>query len=360
MTIGKKIRVLVVDDSALARRAIMDALSRDPEIEVVGGAEDPYVAREKILALDPDVITLDLEMPRMDGISFLKILQAHHPIPVVVISSLTQAGSAKAMEAMEAGAIDVIGKPSAGQSFSEMAKSLAYHVRGAAHSRNRGKLQKAEQASSSASVVQSAPATQIAPFSPRSIIVIGSSTGGVEALRYLLSRLPNGLPPIVVVQHIPANFSRIMAHHLDELCPFSVREAKDGEELKSGHCLVAPGDFHLSLVPFGMGYRVRLGQSPPVHHCRPAVDILFRSAATHAGSHAVAALLTGMGVDGAMGLKELQSAGAETMAESEESCVVFGMPQAAIRLGAANKVLPLSKMPQAILSAIAAKSAKKI
>ena len=334
MTIGKKIRVLVVDDSALARRAIMDALSRDPEIEVVGGAEDPYVAREKILALDPDVITLDLEMPRMDGISFLKILQAHHPIPVVVISSLTQAGSAKAMEAMEAGAIDVIGKPSAGQSFSEMAKSLAYHVRGAAHSRNRGKLQKAERVNSSASVIQSAPATQIAPFSPRSVIVIGSSTGGVEALRYLLPRLPNGLPPIVVVQHIPANFSRIMAHHLDELCPFSVREAKD--------------------------YRVRLGQSPPVHHCRPAVDILFRSAATHAGSHAVAALLTGMGVDGAMGLKELQSAGAETMAESEESCVVFGMPQAAIRLGAANKVLPLSKMPQAILSAIAAKSAKKI
>jgi two-component system chemotaxis response regulator CheB len=355
MMTGKKVRVLVVDDSALARRAIMNALASDPEIEVVGGAEDPYVAREKILALEPDVITLDLEMPRMDGLTFLKILQEHHPIPVVVISSLTQAGSAKAMEAMNAGAIDVIGKPRGDSNMAHISNSLAFHVKGAARSRRRGAAEKAERR-----VVAAPSPTTIGTFSPRRVIVIGASTGGVEALRYLLPRLPNGLPPIVVVQHIPANFSRIMAHHLDELCPFSVREAIDGEELKPGNCLVAPGDFHLSLVPFGMGYRVRLGQSPPVHHCRPAVDILFRSAATHAGSHAVATLLTGMGVDGAMGLKELQAAGAETMAESEESCVVFGMPQAAIRLGAANQVLPLAKMPQAILSAITAKTAKKI
>jgi two-component system chemotaxis response regulator CheB len=352
---GKKIRVLVVDDSALARRAIMTALSSDPELEIVGGAEDPYVAREKILELEPDVITLDLEMPRMDGLTFLKILQEHHPIPVVVISSLTQAGSAKAMEAMNAGAIDVIGKPHGNSNMLHISNSLAFHVKGAARSRRRGAEEKAERR-----VVAPPSTTTIGTFSPRKVIVIGSSTGGVEALRYLLPRLPNGLPPIVVVQHIPANFSRIMAHHLDELCPFSVREAKDGEELKAGNCLVAPGDFHVSLVPFGMGYKVRLGQSPPVHHCRPAVDILFRSAATYAGSHAVGALLTGMGVDGAMGLKELQSAGAETMAESEESCVVFGMPQAAIRLGAANQVLPLPKIPQAILSAITAKTAKKI
>ena len=355
MITGKKIRVLVVDDSALARRAIMTALSSDPELEIVGGAEDPYVAREKILELEPDVITLDLEMPRMDGLTFLKILQEHHPIPVVVISSLTQAGSAKAMEAMNAGAMDVIGKPNGNSNMLHISNSLAFHVKGAARARRRGAAEKAERR-----VVATPSTTTIGTFSPRKVIVIGSSTGGVEALRYLLPRLPNGLPPIVVVQHIPANFSRIMAQHLDELCPFSVREAKDGEELKAGNCLVAPGDFHLSLVPFGMGYKVRLGQSPPVHHCRPAVDILFRSAATHAGSHAVGALLTGMGVDGAMGLKELQSAGAETMAESEESCVVFGMPQAAIRLGAANQVLPLSKMPQAILSAITAKTAKKI
>ena len=352
--LGKKIRVLVVDDSAIARRAIMDALSRDPEIEVVGGAEDAYVAREKILALEPDVITLDLEMPRMDGLSFLKILQAHHPIPVVVVSSLTQAGSAKAMEAMEAGAIDVIGKPSASQNFAQMAKSLAYHVKGAAQSRNRGKGEKAARDVSTPST----PSASIPPFSPRRVIVIGSSTGGVEALRYLLPRLPKGLPPIVVVQHIPANFSRIMAHHLDELCPFPVREATDGEELKAGHCLVAPGDFHLALTPFGMGYKVRLPQSPPVHHCRPSVDILFRSAATHGGHHALAILLTGMGVDGAIGMKEIQATGGETIAESEESCVVFGMPQAAIRLGAANQILPLSLMPQAILAAINAKPKK--
>ncbi len=351
---AKKIRVLVVDDSALARRAISDALARDPEIEVVGGAEDPYAAREKILALEPDVITLDLEMPRMDGLTFLKILQEHHPIPVVVVSSLTQAGSDKAMEAMKAGAVDVLGKPAGGRNMVEMANTLAYHVKGAARARRRSRVEKQE-----SPIVSASPAS-VAPFSPRRVIVIGSSTGGVEALRYLLPRLPNGLPPIVVVQHIPANFSRIMAHHLNELCPFAVREATDGEELKSGNCLVAPGDFHLALVPFGMGYKVRLAQSPPVHHCRPAVDILFRSAATHAGSHAVSVLLTGMGVDGAMGMKELQSAGAETMAESEESCVVFGMPQAAIRLGAANQVLHLSQMPQAILSAINTKQQRNL
>jgi two-component system chemotaxis response regulator CheB len=225
MITGKKIRVLVVDDSALARRAIMTALSSDPELEIVGGAEDPYVAREKILELEPDVITLDLEMPRMDGLTFLKILQEHHPIPVVVISSLTQAGSAKAMEAMNAGAMDVIGKPNGNSNMLHISNSLAFHVKGAARSRRRGAAEKAERR-----VIATPSTTTIGTFSPRKVIVIGSSTGGVEALRYLLPRLPNGLPPIVVVQHIPANFSRIMAHHLDELCPFSVREAKDGEE----------------------------------------------------------------------------------------------------------------------------------
>jgi two-component system chemotaxis response regulator CheB len=348
---SKKVRVLVVDDSALARRAITDALSRDPEIEVLGGAIDPYQAREMIMELEPDVITLDLEMPRMDGLTFLKILQQHHPLPVVVISSLTQAGSAKAMEALNAGAVDVLGKPDGSRNLVEMAQVLSYHVKAAAQSRRRGKFVKAEapQAITPAASVTSIPAGK---YSPRKVIVIGSSTGGVEALRYVLPKLPAGLPPIAVVQHIPANFSKIMAHHLDELCPYHVREAVDGDELKPGLCLVAPGDFHAALVPHGMGYKIRLVQSPPVHHCRPAVDILFRSAAQHAGSHAVAALLTGMGVDGAAGMKAMQTAGAETIAESEESCVVFGMPQAAIKLGAANRVVPLTRMAASILEAL--------
>ena len=351
MISSKKVRVLVVDDSALARRAITDALSRDPEIEVLGGAIDPYQAREMIMELEPDVITLDLEMPRMDGLTFLKILQQHHPLPVVVISSLTQAGSAKAMEALNAGAVDVLGKPDGSRNLVEMAQVLSYHVKAAAQSRRRGKFVKAEapQAITPAASVTSIPAGK---YSPRKVIVIGSSTGGVEALRYVLPKLPAGLPPIVVVQHIPANFSKIMAHHLDELCPYHVREAVDGDELKPGLCLVAPGDFHAALVPHGMGYKIRLVQSPPVHHCRPAVDILFRSAAQHAGSHAVAALLTGMGVDGAAGMKAMQTAGAETIAESEESCVVFGMPQAAIKLGAANRVVPLTRMAASILEAL--------
>jgi two-component system chemotaxis response regulator CheB len=350
----RKIRVLVVDDSALARLAIRDALARDPELEVVGDASDPYVARDKILALQPDVITLDLEMPRMDGLTFLKILQEHHPVPVVVVSSLTPAGSAKAMEALAAGALDVLAKPDGSRSLSQIAQQLAYHVKAAGRSRR-----KSSHTPLVSEVVKPlSPAIRAGEFSPRRIILIGASTGGVEALRFLLPRLPDGLPPIVVVQHIPPNFSRIMAEHLDALCPFTVREAVDGEELRAGLCLVAPGDFHVALARVGLGYRVRLTQSPPVHHCRPSVDILFRSAAEQAGNQAVAALLTGMGVDGAHGLHLLRAAGAHTLAEDEESCVVFGMPQAAIKLGAAEQVVPLPRMPQAILQALSQRSCK--
>jgi two-component system chemotaxis response regulator CheB len=353
MITPKKVRVLVVDDSALARRAITDALARDPEIEVVGGAADPYIAREKILKLEPDVITLDLEMPRMDGLTFLKILQEHHPVPVVVVSSLTQAGSAKALEALNAGAIDVLGKPDGGRNFSAIAGELAYHVKAAARSRRLP----AEKRQAATPAQASSKTFPPGSFSLRQVILIGASTGGVEALRHILPRLPAGLPPIVVVQHIPANFSRIMAHHLDELCPFPVSEATDGQELRPGMCVVAPGDFHLALMPSGMGYKIRLTQSPPVHHCRPAVDVMFHSAAKHAGSHAVAALLTGMGVDGALGLQSLKAAGSHTIAQSEDSCVVYGMPQAAIKLGAADAVVPLHGMERAILDAVVKKRA---
>lgn len=349
MTSAGKIRVLVVDDSAIARRSITDALSRDPEIEVVGAACDAYDAREKILALDPHVLTLDLEMPRMDGLTFLRILQEHHPVPVVVISSLTPQGSAKALEALASGAVDVLAKPNGGQSIGELAPQLAYHIKAAARSRRRTRGPEPVAASASPVPGPALPAS----VSPRRILLIGSSTGGVEALRYLLPRLPAGLPPIAVVQHIPPIFSKNMADHLNALCPYDVREATEGEELRPGLCLVAPGDFHMALVPGGRGYRVRLTQSPPVHYCRPAVDVLFRSAAEYAGKHAVAVLLTGMGSDGARGLQALKSTGAHTLAESEESCVVFGMPQAAIKLGVVDDVVPLTRMPQAILQALA-------
>jgi two-component system, chemotaxis family, protein-glutamate methylesterase/glutaminase len=349
MSAGRKIRVLIVDDSAVARRAIRDALSHDPEIEVVDAACDAYVAREMILKHDPDVITLDLEMPRMDGLTFLRILNEHHPLPVVVVSALTPQGSAKAMEAMDAGAVDVIAKPSGSQALGEAAHYLAYHVKAAA----RARLHPRSPGPGTTASPPAAPPRAPGEFSDRRIIVIGASTGGVEALRFLLPRLPDGLPPIAVVQHIPPNFSRLMAERLNELCPFEVREAVEGDTFRPGLCLVAPGDYHLALVRFGRGYRARLTQSPPVHHCRPAVDVLFRSAAEHAGAHAVAVLLTGMGVDGARGMKALHTTGAQTLAEHEDSCVVYGMPQAAIKLGAADEVVPLPKMPQAILQALA-------
>ena len=341
----KKIRVVVVDDSALARRSIIEALSRDVGIEVVGFAPDPYVAREVILDVEPDVITLDLEMPRMDGLTFLKILQEHHPIPVVVVSSLTQAGSAKALEALAAGAVDVVGKPDGSQSIGEVARHLAYLVKAAARSQPGSRMTEVQH--------RAPPAERSAiKYSSRRVIVIGASTGGVEALRYLLPHLPAGLPPIVVVQHIPANFSRTMAAHLDELCAFPVREAVDGEVLEESTCLVAPGNFHLALMSTRGGYMTRLTQSPPVHHCRPAVDVLFRSVADVAGKDAIAALLTGMGVDGARGMLAMRGMGARTLAQDEQSCVVFGMPQAAIKMGAAEKVVSLKHMPHAIVQAL--------
>jgi len=346
MSSARKIRVLIVDDSAVARQAIRMALAQDPDIEVVDMAPDPYVAREKILQLQPDVLTLDIEMPRMDGLTFLRILNEHHPMPVVVLSTLTTQGSAKALEALEAGAVDVLAKPNGSQTLGETAYQLASRVKGAARARLRPH---SPVATSQPPALEPLPALS----SPRRVILVGASTGGVEALRFLLPRLPDGLPPIAVVQHIPPNFSRAMAERLDDLCAFEVREAADGDELRSGLCLVAPGDFHLALVRRGQSYRARLTQSPPVHHVRPSVDVLFRSAAQHAGAQAVAVLLTGMGTDGARGMQMLRAAGARTLAEHEDSCVVYGMPQAAINLQVVDQVVPLEQMPQAILQTLA-------
>jgi two-component system, chemotaxis family, protein-glutamate methylesterase/glutaminase len=370
-TPARKLRVLVVDDSALVRKAISDALSADPEIEVVGSACDPYVAREKILRLHPDILTLDMEMPRMDGLTFLKILMAQHPLPVVVVSSLTQAGSKLAMDAIEAGAVDVLAKPGGSTTVGALAEKLAFHVKAAAAStrfRNRRASSTASSGpapgttavrSPSAPVVTgsslpaASPVIPVRPLlgrvDPRQVIVIGSSTGGIEALRTVLPRFPGTMPPVVIVQHISAYFSKVVAERLNALCAMDVREAEDGMVLRRGMCVIAPGESHLAIGWKDDAYRTRLLQSPPVHHCRPSVDVLFRSAAEAAGKHVVAALLTGMGSDGALGMQAIRREGGTNIAESEQTCVVYGMPKAAVGLGVVDMVLPLPRIADAIM-----------
>lgn len=371
-----RIRVLVVDDSALVRKAITDALALDPEIEVVGSACDPYVAREKILKLDPDVLTLDIEMPRMDGLTFLRILMEHHPLPVVVVSSLAQAGSQTALDAIDAGAVDVLAKPDGTMSIGGLGARLAYHVKAAAASTRFARRPRPVTRSSELPLESAAdrrlphgldgipdPARPVAAalppvgvVDPRQLVVLGCSTGGVEALRTILPRLPADLPPVAVVQHISAYFSRVVAQRLDAMCGYEVREAEEGMELRRGLCVIAPGDRHLAVVWQGGGFRARLLATPPVHHCRPAVDVLFRSAAEAAGSRVVAALLTGMGSDGAMGMQAILRAGGRTIAQDEATSVVFGMPRAAIELNAAEQVVPLPRIAEAIVSAVAAQA----
>ena len=345
---GRRLRVLVVDDSALVRKAITDSLGRDPELEVVGSACDPYVAREKIARLDPDVLTLDLEMPRMDGLTFLRILMKHHPLPVVVVSSLTQAGSRAAMEAVEAGAMDVLAKPDGTMSIGALGERLAYHVK-AAWAASRFRRPPAEP---HAAVPESPPAPPAGGVDGRGLIVLGCSTGGLEALRTVLGGLPLGLPPIAVVQHISGAFSQVVAERLDAVTGLTVREAEEGMPLSSGTCVIAPGEQHLAVERTPEGYRARLLRSPPVHHCRPAVDVLFRSAAQAAGPHVVAALMTGMGSDGALGLGVVRQMGGTTIAEHESTCVVYGMPRAAIEMGVVDHAVPLPQIAGRIVAAV--------
>ncbi len=345
----KKIRALVVDDSSVVRHAISDALKRDPEIAVVGTAADPYDARDKILSLNPDVLTLDIEMPRMDGLTFLRILQQHRPLPVIIVSSLTQAGSRAALDAMEAGAVDVIAKPTSAWGIGDLGPQLCQRVKGAAVASLRRQF-------AGNAAPQPPGLAGDTRFNPRQIILLGASTGGTEALKFLLTRLPDGLPGICIVQHIPPVFSRTFAERLNEVCAFEVREAVSGDEIRPGLALIAPGDYHMMIFWDSGHYRVALNQGPPIHYTRPSVDMLFNSAAACAGRRAVVALLTGMGSDGAHGMKKLQSAGATTFAQNEATCVVYGMPRAAVELGAADKVLPLDKMPDALVRSVLSQS----
>ena len=346
MNTGRKIRVLIVDDSALVRRAISDALSQDPDIEVVGTAVDPYAARDKIRDLSPDVLTLDIEMPRMDGLTFLQLIQRHRPMPVIVISSTTRSGSESALKALEYGAIDVLCKPSSAYSIGELARQLPSRVKIAARARM------APPAPDQSSATRPEYSTRRdVQYLPRQLVVIGASTGGTEAIRQVLTGLPGPLPGICIVQHIPASFSQAFAERLNRLCDFEVREAANHDEVRAGLALVAPGDQHMTVDWTETGYRVHLNRGPMLHHTRPAVDVLFSSAAACSGARVVAMLLTGMGSDGALGMKKLKDIGATTIVQNEETCMVYGMPRAAVALGVVDRILPIEAIPGAVYQA---------
>ena len=346
----RKTRVLIVDDSAIVRKLLADTLSAEPDLEVAGTAPDPFVARDKILNLHPDVLTLDIEMPRMDGLTFLKKLMRFHPMPVVVISSLAQSSSRAALEALQAGAVEVLAKPGGPYSVGEMKQDLPHKIRAAAQAR----LGKLAAVAPDLASSPPAPASFLAP-NHRTVIAIGASTGGTEAIRQVLMEMPEDSPGIVLVQHIPAVFSTAFANRLNDLCRIRVKEAADGDRVLAGHALVAPGNFHMTLQKRGGEYRVAIGDGEKVCYQRPSVDVLFNSVADAAGSDAIGALLTGMGSDGAQGMLKMKRAGARTIAQDEASCIVFGMPREAIRLGAVDRVAPLQRVASE-LCALAAPS----
>ena len=341
--LSRPIRVLVVDDSAVVRKLVSDALKADPDIEVVGTAVDPYAARDKIQELNPDVLTLDLEMPRMDGLTFLRIVMEQRPLPVIIMSSLSQRGSAHALEALRLGAFDVLAKPGGPYSFGDLGPQLIGRIKASVGARIRAR-------SPQPPAAPSAPRPFTSRTASRQIILLGASTGGTEALREVLTHLPKGLPGIAIVQHIPPVFSKAFADRLCQQCAFEVREARDGDRLEPGLALIAPGNFHMLLRWQGDHYAVRVADGPPVWHQRPAVDLLFKSAADcGAAPHAIAGVLTGMGKDGAEGLLKLRQAGATTFAQDEASCVVYGMPKAAWENGGAQKQISLNKAADFII-----------
>jgi two-component system chemotaxis response regulator CheB len=335
MRSGRKIRVLIVDDSAIVRKALSDIVSSHPDLEVAGTAPDPFVARDKILALRPDVLTLDIEMPRMDGLTFLKKLMRFHPLPVVIVSSLGQSSSRAAIEALQFGAVEVMAKPGGPYSVTEMRDELARKIHAAAHASLRRTDSRTETRPLS---------SPLAPAVCSGIIGIGASTGGVEALGRLLIQLPAEMPPIVVTQHIPAVFSAEFAERLDKMCRVRVKEAQDGDRIEPGRVLIAPGNYHLTVVKTAGGYRAAVHNGERVQYQRPSVDVLFQSIAREVGRDAVGVILTGMGADGAEGLLAMKRAGARTMAQDEATCVVFGMPREAIQSGAVDEILPLDRI----------------
>ncbi len=341
----KKIRVLIVDDSAVMRQILKEVLSRDASLEVVGVASDPMIARDMILRLQPDVLTLDVEMPRMDGLTFLEKLMRAHPMPVVMISSLTERGCETTLRALELGAIDFISKPKVdvADGTVQLAGEIVEKVKSAARAKVAAVRKRAAAPSPQPLMSQSLLR------STHQVIAIGASTGGTEALREVLEPLPADAPGIVMVQHMPEKFTRSFADRLDTLCRIRVKEACDGDRVLPGHALLAPGNFHMEVVRSGAEYRVRVFAADPVNRHRPSVDVLFRSCARYLGTNVVGVILTGMGADGAQGLLQMRQAGARTIAQDEASCVVFGMPKEAIALGGAEEILPLGQIPSAAL-----------
>lgn len=338
------IKVLVVDDSAVVRQTFQQELQKDAEIEVIGTAADPYVARDKIVQLKPDVITLDIEMPRMDGLTFLRKLMKHNPMPVIIVSSLSSAGSQIALEAIESGAIEVMCKPGAAYTVGDMAIEL------------RDKVKAAAKANMTVAKNYSAPLQEVRKSSlaltktTNKVVILGASTGGTQAIERLLKALPQNSPGIAIVQHMPAGFTAAFSNRLNGTNGLEVREAQTGDIITNGRVLIAPGNKHMVVVRSGAQYLVEVKDGPLVNHHRPSVEVLFQSAANLVGANAIGVMLTGMGADGATGMKKMRDAGAINICQDEKSSVVFGMPKAAIEAGAAEHILPLDEIADKILS----------
>ncbi|NIA06174.1 MAG: chemotaxis-specific protein-glutamate methyltransferase CheB [Actinobacteria bacterium] len=340
------IRVLVVDDSAVVRQVLSRGLCKARDIEVVATAVDAYAARDKIVRLRPDVVTLDLDMPRMDGLTFLTKLMKYYPLPVIVVSALSPKGSEVALRALELGAVDVVAKPGSGDSVARIVESLVDKIRAAACSSPQPLFSHRQ----TRQVTK--PPAMSSPNAANKVIAIGASTGGTEAIRNVLSALPVNVPGLVIVQHMPAGLTATFAQRVNEICLIEVREAKNGDLVQPGIALIAPGNYHMTLRRSADNYRIEIKSGPPVFHQRPSVDVLFHSVARQVGPDAVGVILTGMGADGSGGMLAMRKAGAHTIAQDQASSVVFGMPKEAIRLGAAQKVVSLARMSQQILHVV--------
>ncbi|HUJ73246.1 MAG TPA: chemotaxis response regulator protein-glutamate methylesterase [bacterium] len=339
------IKVLIVDDSPVVREVLSRELGKDSGLQVVGTAHDALIASDKIEKLNPDVLTLDIGMPRMDGLTFLRGLMKHHPMPVVVVSALTAKGSRLAMDALDLGAVDIVQKPGEAFGVSEMAGELIAKIKAAGEARVR-----TEAPPPAPAPVRVKPAAGAVGPASSKIVAIGASTGGTQALQFVLTHLPANIPATLIVQHMPAGFTRAFADRLNGLCPFEVKEAEDGDAVLPGRVLIAPGNLHMLLARQGSRYVAQVKDGPKVSRQRPAVEVLFQSVAREAGAQAVGVILTGMGGDGAEGMLEMKKHGARTVAQDEQSCVVFGMPREAIRLGGVDQILPLDKIPDTIMA----------
>lgn len=345
-----KTAVLVVDDSAVVRKILSEVLSSDPDLEVIGTAGDPYQAAEIMRSRKPDVITLDLEMPRMDGLAFLQRIMAQHPIPVVICSSLAKEGCETTMKAIEYGAVEIIAKPDLGtrEFFEESKITICDTVKSAAKVTPKKRVPLAPPKKLTADAVLPNPKKQTLSVTTQKVIVVGASTGGTDALPVFLGQLPENSPGVVVVQHMPENFTRSFAGRLNSLCKMNVKEAENNDTVLAGQVLLAPGGKHTLLRRSGARYYVEIREGPLVSRHRPSVDVLFRSCARYAGKNAVGVILTGMGDDGAKGMKEMHESGAQTFAQDETSCVVFGMPKEAIALGGVDHIFPLNALAHSV------------